>query len=855
MWQFFTERGKKVIQLAHREALKMGHNVIESEHIFLGILQEGGGLGYQALLSLGLNPHEMIDQLEDAMGTRSEAAAKSIDLPLSPRVKKALEAAMREARNMGVNYIGTEHIMLGILSDPTGVISQYFSAMGLNFAIVQKQILTLMSGASPVSAAQGVEILNDRGGISINPSLNVRKARAKTPTLDQLGIDLTQKGREGELDPVIGREKEIKRLMQVLCRRTKCNPVLIGDPGVGKTAVVEGLAQRIADGNVPEPIRDKRLVQLNMGTLVAGTKYRGEFEERLRRIVKELTDTKEVILFVDEVHTLVGAGSAEGTVDAANILKPSLSRGVFQMIGATTQDEYRKYIERDAALERRFQPVLIEEPTISDSVKILEGLRDRYEAHHQAVIEDSALFAAARLSARYVKDRFLPDKGIDLIDEAGARARLRALDPPDSVRELERSLEATRREKESAVTSQDFELAARLRDEEHSISDALEQARASWRDTSGEKKAVVTSEDIAEVVSELTGVPLAQLTEEESARLLRMEDEIASRLVGQDEAVIAVSRAIRRARSGVGDPRRPIGSFLFMGPTGVGKTELARCLARFLFGTDEAMIRIDMSEFMEKHEVSKLIGAPPGYIGHDSGGKLTETVRLRPYSVILFDEIEKANPEVYNVLLQIMEEGSLTDGKGRRVDFRNTVVIMTSNLGAKEATRGKKLGFGVESGAKNDGKQVPQGEWERMKKIITDEAARFFRPEFLNRLDDMVVFRPLSRDNLLRIVEIMLSDVRTRLSERHIGIEVEDAAKEMILDKGYKSKFGEQVPLGARPIRRAIQSMIEDKLADSLLAGMGMARQNITGEQGAGLNVKVKVADDDILLDLEAPLD
>jgi ATP-dependent Clp protease ATP-binding subunit ClpC len=816
MWQFFTERGKTVIQLAHREALKMGHNVIEPEHILLGLIYEGRGVAYQAMAALGLNLNEIRIQIEDALG-RSEPTLKAIDLPLSPRVKKALELAMREARNMGINYVGTEHILLGILSDTSSMVSQYFLAMGVDAAAVQKQVLAIMPENTAVASSQGVEPLTER---------LKKKGRTKTPTLDQLGIDLTQKGRDGELDPVIGRSKEIKRLMQVLCRRTKCNPVLIGDPGVGKTAVVEGLAQQIADGNVPEPLRDKRVIQLNTGNLVAGTKYRGEFEERLRKIVKELTDSKEVILFVDEVHTIVGAGSAEGTVDAANILKPSLSRGSFQLIGATTQEEYRKYVERDAALERRFQPVKVEEPSVSDSVRILEGLRDRYEMHHQAEIQDAALQAAAQLSARYVKDRFLPDKGIDLIDEAGARARLRTLDPPDSVRELERRLDITRREKENAVTAQNFELAAKLRDEEHGLADDLEKVRNTWRSNANTQKVVVTAEDIAVVVSELTGIPVVQLTEEESARLLRMEEEISARLVGQDEAISAVSRAIRRARSGLRDPKRPIGSFLFMGPTGVGKTELARSLARFLFGSEDAMIRLDMSEFMEKHEISKLLGAPPGYIGHDNGGKLTEMVRRRPYSVILFDEIEKAHQEVYNVLLQILEDGCLTDGQGRKVDFRNTVVIMTSNVGAKEAIRGNPLGFG---------ESVETLNWERMKRIIMDEAQKLFRPEFLNRIDEMVVFRPLSRESLLRIVEIMLSDVRSRLEEQGIGIGVESEAKAMILDKGFQPKFG------ARPLRRAIQSMVEDKLADSVLSGKIVK----------GTTVVIRVSGNEISLDTD----
>ena len=813
MWQFFTERGKKVIQLAHREALKMGHNVIEPEHIMLGLIYEGGGVAHQVLVSLGLNLDDIRTQIEEAMG-HSQPILKAIDLPLSPRVKKSLEIAMREARNMGINYVGTEHILLGILADTSSMVSQYFLSMGVDITAAHKQVLAVMSEDAAEAAPHNTE----------NPSERMKKKnRSKTPTLDQLGIDLTQKGYDGELDPVIGRSKEITRVMQVLCRRTKCNPVLIGDPGVGKTAIVEGLAQQIADGNVPEPLRDKRVVQLNTGNLVAGTKYRGEFEERLRRIVKEISDSKEVILFVDEVHTIVGAGSAEGAVDAANILKPGLSRGSFQLIGATTQEEYRKYVERDAALERRFQPVKVEEPSVVDSIQILKGLRDRYELHHQAEIEDEALQAAAQLSARYVKDRFLPDKGIDLIDEAGARARLRTLDPPDSIRDLERRLDSTRKDKEAAVTAQNFEQAAKLRDEEHSLSDELEQARAAWRDNRNAQRVVVTAEDIATVVSDLTGVPVVQLTEEESARLLRMEEEISARLVGQDEAISAVSRAIRRARSGLRDPRRPIGSFLFMGPTGVGKTELARCLARFMFGSEDAMIRLDMSEFMEKHEVSKLLGAPPGYVGHESGGKLTELVRRRPYSVILFDEIEKAHHEVYNVLLQILEDGHLTDGQGRKVDFRNTVVIMTSNVGAKEATQGKPLGFGsVEDQNLQD--------WKRLEKTIIDEANRLFRPEFLNRIDDMVVFRPLSRDNLLRVVEIMLSDVQGRLEEQGIGIGVESEAMAMILEKGFQPKFG------ARPLRRAIQSMIEDKLADSVLAG----------RIGKGTAVTVKVQGDEI---------
>ena len=816
MWQFFTERGKRVIQLAHHEALQMGHPMVEPEHLLVGLAQEGGGIACRALIELDVSPERLCTHIREIMG-RSQPASRPIDLPLSPRMKRALELSMVEARKMGVNYVDTEHILLGVLADESSMVVQHFLTMGITREAVLKQVTTIIE-ASAVSAGggqgQNVELLTDR---------LKRQGRSRTPTLDQLGVDLTRKARDGELDPVIGREREIRRVIQALCRRTKSNPVLIGDPGVGKTAIVEGLAQKIASGAAPDPLREKRIIQLNTANLVAGTKYRGEFEERLRRIVKELSDSGEVILFVDEVHTIVGAGNAEGAVDAANILKPSLSRGAFQLIGATTQDEYRKYVERDAALERRFQPVRVEEPSIPDTVLILKGLRDRYEAHHQVSISDEALAAAAQLSARYVQDRFLPDKGIDLIDEAGARSRLRTLDPPESIRELERRLEESRKQKEGAVLAQNFEAAARLRDEEHALADQLEAAQAEWRENRTHQRAAVTSEDIADVVSELTGIPVRQLTEAESERLLRMEKEISSRLIGQDEAVGAVSRAIRRARTGLRDPRRPIGSFLFMGPTGVGKTELARCLARFLFGSEEAMIRMDMSEFMEKHEVSKLLGAPPGYVGHESGGKLTEAVRRRPYSVVLFDEIEKAHPEVYNVLLQILEDGHLTDGQGRKVDFRNTAIIMTSNIGAREAQQGGALGFGSISDAE-------ARNWDRLKTVIMDEAQRAFRPEFLNRIDEMAVFRPLSRESLMRIVETMLAEVGERLEKRGIRIGVSESAKTKILEKGFKPKYG------ARPLRRAIQSLIEDRLADSLLSGQFPAGTQVSVDvEGDGL--------------------
>ncbi len=796
MWQFYTERAKRVIQLAHQEATNMGHTMVEPEHLLIGLLNEGGGVACQALEELGVDPENLADHIRDLIGKSQDILAKPTDLPMSPRMKRALDLAMVEARKMGVNYVDTEHILLGILGDDSGLAVQQFRTMGLTPSAVLKQVAEILTNGT---GTQKVSAKNDPN--------SKRKVKIKTPTLDHLATDLTERARNGELDPVIGREKEIRRLMQVLCRRTKSNPVLIGDPGVGKTAVVEGLARQIAAGTVPDPLREKRIVQLNMGTLVAGTKYRGEFEERLRRIVKELTDSNgDVILFVDEVHTIIGAGNAEGSTDAANILKPELSRGAFQLIGATTQDEYRKYVEKDAALERRFQPVQVDEPPVDDAVKILRGLKDRYESHHHVTYTDEAIDAAAKLSSRYIQDRFLPDKGIDLIDEAGARTRLLGLEPPEYVHEIERRLEEVQHKKEEAVLSEQYELATELRDKEHSISDELDSAKKEWLKSRKNIKHRITAEDIAAVVAEQTGIPVRQLTEAETTRLLKMEEEISKRLIGQDEAVSAVSRAIRRARTGLRDPRRPIGSFLFMGPTGVGKTELARCLARFLFGRDDAMIRIDMSEFMERHEVSKLVGAPPGYVGHESGGKLTEMVRRKPYSVILFDEIEKAHPEIFNILLQVLDDGKLTDGQGRKVDFRNTVIIMTSNVGAKEAQHGNSLGFGLSAETQTE------RDWERTKSIILEEANKTFRPEFLNRIDEMAVFKPLSRGNLMKIIDTMLEDLSARLDTKGVKIKVAEDVKAKILEKGYKPKYG------ARPLRRAIQSMLEDKLSDFMLS-------------------------------------
>jgi ATP-dependent Clp protease ATP-binding subunit ClpC len=793
MWQFFTERGKKVVQLAHREALRLGHDVIGTEHILLGILAEGEGVAVQALEVLGINLYDMKQRIEETIG-KSHPILKPVDLPLSPRAKRVLDLSIREARNMGVNYVGTEHILLGILAEGEGMAAQMLQAVGIDHGQLVREVQRFLGGGDP-EGERRAEPAAEQGR---------KKGRTKTPTLDQLALDLSEKSRNGELDPVIGRAKEIRRIIQILSRRTKNNPVLIGDPGVGKTAIVEGLAQKIVEGDIPEILRDKKVMQLNMGNLVAGTKYRGEFEERMRKLVKELSEARDVILFIDEIHTIVGAGGAEGAVDAANILKPSLSRGEFQVIGATTLDEYRKHIEKDAALERRFQPVHVTEPSVDDSILILEGLRDRYESHHRAKIQDDALEAAARLSARYITDRHLPDKGIDLIDEAAARARINAMETPDALKEKEKKLDEVRREKEAAVDSQEFEKAASLRDDERRLSDELEEERRKWRSRRSSYQPVVTREDIADVVAEWTGIPVFQLTEEESERLLRMEEEIEKRLIGQGEAVTSVARAVRRARSGLKDPRRPIGSFLLLGPTGVGKTELARRLAEFLFGSQETMIRLDMSEFMEKHEVSKLIGAPPGYVGYEEGGKLTEAVRRRPYSVVLFDEIEKAHPDIFNILLQILEDGHLTDGQGRTVDFRNTVILMTSNVGAREAARGSTLGF-------SGGDESDPFDWSKLRGTIMDEVNRLFRPEFINRLDEMIVFRPLNRDNMTVIVGLMLEEVILRLSSRGIILTVGEDVRSFLLDKGYQPKYG------ARPLRRAIQTAIEDRLADYLL--------------------------------------
>jgi ATP-dependent Clp protease ATP-binding subunit ClpC len=793
MWQFFTERGKKVVQLAHREALRLGHDIIGTEHILLGLIAEGEGVAVQVLESLGVDLDEMKIKVEEAVGSRP-SKLRPVDLPLSPRAKRVLDLAIGEARNMRVNYVGTEHVLLGLLAEGEGIASQVMVSYGLDLENVRQELNKFLSNSDKESESS----------VKGQPGTRT-KGRSKTPSLDQLGIDLTEMSGKRELDPVIGRDKEIKRLIQILSRRTKNNPVLIGDPGVGKTAIVEGLAQKVSAGDIPEPLKGKRVIQLNMGNLVAGTKYRGEFEERMRKLVKEMKESRDVVLFIDEIHTIVGAGGAEGAVDAANILKPSLARGEFQVVGATTLEEYRKHIEKDAALERRFQPVMVDEPSVDDTIRILEGLRDRYEAHHRVKISDDALSAAARLSERYISDRFLPDKSIDLIDEAAARARLETMELPEELKDLEKKLDDTCKEKEAAVDSQDFETAANLRDQERKLAEELERTRRDWHSQRDLEEPVVKSSDIARIVSEWTGIPVLQLTELESKRLLRMEEEIHKRLIGQEEAVSAVSRAIRRTRSGLKDPKRPIGSFLFLGPTGVGKTELARALAEFLFGSEESVIRVDMSEYMERHEVAKLIGAPPGYVGYEEGGKLTESIRRKPYSVILFDEIEKAHGDVFNILLQIMEDGHLTDGQGHMVDFRNAVIIMTSNMGAQDIFKTRSLGFS--DSAEDD------LDWEKIRSGILDAVKKTFRPEFINRIDETVIFRSLNKKEMLQIVDLMIVEVSSRLKDRSIDLDVSSEAREYILEKGYDPRFG------ARPLRRMIQQTVEDHLADMILEG------------------------------------
>ena len=785
MFSRFTERAQQVLVLAQEEAKRLNHNFIGTEHLLLGLVREGSGIAARALQNMNVDLNRVRSEVERIAPKGDKLYFQGITY--TPRAKRVVELSIEESQNLGHNYVGTEHILLGLLREGEGIAAQVLTNLGVDLERARKEVIQLLGGTEGAAHPGGEE-----------------KSGPQTPTVDAFGRDLTKLAREGKLDPVIGREKEIERVIQILSRRTKNNPCLIGEPGVGKTAIAEGLAQRIVEGNVPDILRGKRLVTLELAAVVAGTKYRGEFEERLRKLVSELRQAGNVMVFIDELHTIIGAGAAEGAIDASNILKPALARGELQCIGATTLDEYRKHIEKDPALERRFQPIVVGEPSKEESLAILKGLRDRYEAHHKVKITDEALEAAVKLADRYIADRFLPDKAIDLIDEAASRVRIRNYTAPPDLKQIEEKLANLRAEKEAAVRNQEFELAAELRDQERKIKEELAELKKEWEQQIGTADlSMVTAEDVAYIVSSWTGVPVEKLAEEESARLLNLEKILHQRVVGQDEAVKSVSKAIRRARAGLKDPKRPIGSFIFLGPTGVGKTELARALAEALFGDERAMIRLDMSEYMEKHTAARLIGAPPGYVGYEEGGQLTEQVRRKPYSVVLFDEIEKAHPDVFNVLLQILEDGRLTDGKGRTVDFRNVVVIMTSNVGATSMHR-TTLGFGADD---------EEDSYEKMKERILSDLKQTFRPEFLNRVDDIIVFHPLNEEHINKIVEIMLEELNQRLAEYDLKVEVSEEARAALVKEGFDPAFG------ARPLRRVIQKRLEDNISEEMLQG------------------------------------
>ncbi|MEU7920343.1 ATP-dependent Clp protease ATP-binding subunit [Micromonospora zamorensis] len=788
MFERFTDRARRVVVLAQEEARMLNHNYIGTEHILLGLIHEGEGVAAKALESLGISLEGVRQQVEEIIGQGQQAPSGHI--PFTPRAKKVLELSLREALQLGHNYIGTEHILLGLIREGEGVAAQVLVKLGADLNRVRQQVIQLLSGYQGKEPAAAGAAPGEAA-----PSTSL--------VLDQFGRNLTQAAREGKLDPVIGREKEIERVMQVLSRRTKNNPVLIGEPGVGKTAVVEGLSQKIIKGEVPETLKDKQLYTLDLGALVAGSRYRGDFEERLKKVLKEIRTRGDIILFIDEIHTLVGAGAAEGAIDAASILKPMLARGELQTIGATTLDEYRKHLEKDAALERRFQPIQVGEPSLAHTIEILKGLRDRYEAHHRVSITDAALVAAATLADRYISDRFLPDKAIDLIDEAGARMRIRRMTAPPDLRDFDERIAQVRRDKESAIDAQDFERAAQLRDKEKQLLGQKAQREKEWKAGDLDVVSEVDDEQIAEVLGNWTGIPVYKLTEEETSRLLRMEDELHKRVIGQEDAVKAVSKAIRRTRAGLKDPKRPSGSFIFAGPSGVGKTELSKALAEFLFGSEDALIQLDMSEFHDRYTVSRLVGAPPGYVGYDEGGQLTEKVRRRPFSVVLFDEIEKAHPDVFNTLLQILEDGRLTDGQGRIVDFKNTVIILTTNLGTRDVAKAVSLGFQASEDSESN--------YDRMKQKVNDELKQHFRPEFLNRIDDTIVFHQLRQTEILSIVDIMIQRIEGQLRNKDMGLELTDNAKKYLAAKGFDPV------LGARPLRRTIQRDIEDNLSERIL--------------------------------------
>ena len=792
----FTDRVRKVLQMAREEAARLHHEYVGTEHILLGLIREGEGVAAAVLTNLNVDLEEIQQKIEETVKKGKAAAAAGPDLPYTSRAKKVLELAMSEARELNHSYVGTEHLLLGLLREEKGIAAQVLTDAGVNLEQARAETLRLLGSEMPATPAGG--------GTGAQPTPPKSEKKSKTPALDHFCRDLTQLAAEGALDPTIGRQKEIERVMEILSRRKKNNPVLIGEPGVGKTAIVEGLAQLISSGQCPDALKDHRVLSLDMAAVIAGTKYRGQFEERLKAVINEIAQNKNIILFIDELHTLVGAGAAECAVDASNMLKPALARGELQCVGASTLNEYRKYIEKDGALERRFQTVIVDPPTIDETIEILKGLRKRYEDHHRVVIPDETLIEAAKLSERYITDRFLPDKAIDVIDEAGARARLAAQVPPPEVAELKDKLEGINGDKEAAVRDQNFERAASLRDSERELQAEIRRKQEEWERERQTRRPTISEEGVAFIVSRWTGIPVTRLQEAETARLLRMEDELHESVVGQNEAIHVISRAIRRSRAGLKDPKRPIGSFIFSGPTGVGKTELARALARFLFADANALIRVDMSEYMEKFSVSRLIGAPPGYVGYEDSGTLTKAVRRKPYSVVLLDEIEKAHPDVFNILLQVLDEGHLTDNYGRVIDFKNTVVIMTSNVGARDVAKGKTLGFGQPDA---------RTEFDRMSEKVKEEINKVFNPEFLNRLDDVIVFHALNREHIAQIVAILARDVQKRLGEEELTLRLTPGATDFLVDHGYDEHFG------ARPLKRAIQKYVEDPLSEKILVG------------------------------------